>query len=116
MACRVLEVHAAAAVVVVDLAGVLTVGVGPVPHPALPDPAVDGVELGFRHQERVVLRVDLLLVGRLREIELTPWLSSTARNGPSSFAAGRPNSSVKNVADALRSFAATMVWLKVMAM
>src|SRR6476646_6762262 len=46
---------------------------------------------------------------------LTPWLSSTARNGPNSFALGRPNSLVKKVADSSRSFAATMVWWNVIA-
>src|SRR4029077_1747087 len=46
---------------------------------------------------------------------LAPWLSSTARNGPNSVAAGRPNNSVKKLADSSRSFAATLVWLNVIA-
>src|ERR1700752_4367239 len=46
---------------------------------------------------------------------LTPWLSSTARNGPNSLALGRPNNSVKKLADCWRSLAATMVWLNVIA-
>ena len=48
-------------------------------------------------------------------VEAGPVLSSTARKGPNSLGAGRPNSSVKKVADSSRSFAATMVWLNVIA-
>ena len=86
----ILEVDAAAAVVVVDLARTASPRVGPVLHAALADPAVDGVELVFGHQECVVLRTDVLAVGHLGVVEAGAVVEFTARKGPNSWArAGR---------------------------
>ena len=115
MAGRILEVHAAAAVVVVDLAGPAARGIGPVLHAALADLAVDGVELVLGHQERVVLRADLLAVGHLGVVEADVVVEVTARKGPNSLRLGKPKSSVRKFADSFLSLAATMVWLNVIA-
>ena len=58
---RILEVDAAAAVVVVDLAGPAAPRIGPVLQTALADASVDRVELVLGHQERIVLRADVLV-------------------------------------------------------
>ena len=67
VAARILEVHAAAAVVMVDLALLLLRRVGPVVEAALFDAAEDLVELLLAHEERVVLRFGLVV--RVAEIE-----------------------------------------------
>src|SRR5262249_20305296 len=64
---RVLEIHPAAAVVVVDLAGPRPARVGPVPQSPFGDPAEDRVEVVFADQERVMLRDDVS--GRFPEIQ-----------------------------------------------
>ena len=69
MAAGVAEVHAAAAVPGVDLAGSMTARVGPVLQPARLDLAVDRVEVVLRDQERVVLRSDLLALGYIGVVE-----------------------------------------------
>ena len=53
----ILEVDAAAAVVMVDLARPPSSRIGPVREPALSDAAEDGVELVLADEERVVLGV-----------------------------------------------------------
>ena len=63
------EVHPAAAVAVVDLAGPLGTRVRPVRQAAGLDLAVDRVELLLGDQERVVLPPDLLALGHVRIIE-----------------------------------------------
>src|SRR6185295_13797546 len=69
MTGRVLEVDAAAAVVVVDLAGSAAPRIGPVLQTALLDTSVDVVEFVLGHQEGVVLRMYLLVLGHLRVVE-----------------------------------------------
>src|SRR5207245_4429477 len=59
VAARILEVHAAAAVVAVDLALPLLLRVGPVVETALLDAPEDLVELLLAHEEGVVLRFGL---------------------------------------------------------
>src|SRR3954465_8932710 len=66
---RVVEVDPAAAVDVVDLARPATARIGPVLHAAVADLPVDRVELVLGHQERIVLRPDLLVVGHLCVVE-----------------------------------------------
>src|SRR5438105_6496223 len=61
VAARVLEVHAAAAVVVVDLALLALARIRPVVEPALLDAAEDLVELLLADEERVVLLLDLVI-------------------------------------------------------
>src|SRR5690606_11382578 len=80
------EVHAAPAVVAVELARLALPGVGPVLHAALDDPPVDLVELRLADQERVVLSGDL--VARRGEVEPDavggvdlPEVPETARRG-----------------------------------
>src|SRR5207248_404912 len=58
---RLLEVHAAPAVMAIDLAFVALAGIGPVVEPALLDAAEDGVEFLLRDEERVVLLLDLVV-------------------------------------------------------
>jgi len=65
----ILEIHAAAAVIVVDLAGPAAPRVGPMLHASLTDASVDGVELVLGYQEGVVLRADVLALGHLRVVE-----------------------------------------------
>src|SRR5262249_22686306 len=67
VAVRILEVHAAAAVVAIDLAGPALHRVGPVLEAALSDAAVHVVEVVFADQERVVLVCDLAV--RVVEVE-----------------------------------------------
>src|SRR5713101_7038983 len=55
----VVEVQAAAAVVVVDRPGPAFAGIRPVRQPPVPDAAEGGVELVLAHEERVVLGDDL---------------------------------------------------------
>src|SRR5207245_7405353 len=55
----VVEVQAAAAVVVVDRPGPALAGIRPIRQPPVPDAAEDGVELVLTHEERVVLGDDL---------------------------------------------------------
>src|SRR5580693_2776614 len=62
VAAGVLPVHAPAAVVGVELVRPALAGVGPVRQPTVPDPAEDLVEIGFRNEERVVLRTDRTVV------------------------------------------------------
>src|ERR1700682_6445069 len=66
---RILEVDAAAAVVVVDLAGPAAPRIGRMLQTALLDASVDPVEIVLGHQERIVLRADLLASGDLRVVE-----------------------------------------------
>src|ERR1700761_9782888 len=63
------EVHAAAAVPVVDLAGSSGARVSPVLQATRLDPAVDRVEILFGDQKRVVLPSDFLALGDIRVIE-----------------------------------------------
>src|ERR1700752_4550878 len=63
------EVNSAATVPVVDLAGPCGTRVRPVLQAARLDLAVDGVELLFGNQKRVVLPPDLLAHGGIRVIE-----------------------------------------------
>jgi hypothetical protein len=58
VAVGVLEVHAATAVVVVDLTGSLVERIGPVARPVVPDPGERCIEEVVVDQERVVLRLD----------------------------------------------------------
>ena len=67
MAVRILEIHAAATEVMVDLAGSGSGGVGPVLERSGVDAAEHVVEIVLPNQEGVVLRGDL--VGRLVEIQ-----------------------------------------------
>src|SRR5258705_1406055 len=69
MACRILEVDAATAVVVVDLAGPAAPRIRPMLQTALLDASVDPVEIVLGHQERIVLRADLLVLSHLRVVE-----------------------------------------------
>src|ERR1700739_2130218 len=55
MAAGVTEIHSAATVAVVDLAGPAQLRIGPVLHSALTDSAVDRVEVVLGNQECVVL-------------------------------------------------------------
>src|SRR5262249_9134623 len=59
MAIGVLEVHSAAAIVVVDSAGPLLPGVGPVLESSLAQTGEDSVEIVFRYQKGIVLRGNL---------------------------------------------------------
>jgi hypothetical protein len=52
------KVDTAPAITVVDLAGTVAHGVGPVLEAAFADAAEDGVEIGLTDQEGVVLRPD----------------------------------------------------------
>ena len=61
MAVGVLEIDAAAAVVAVDLAGLLLAGVGPVVELAFLQAGEDAVEVLFADQEGVVLPRDLAI-------------------------------------------------------
>src|SRR5207248_8033701 len=58
---RLLEVHAAAAVVVVDLALLLLHRIGPVVDALLPDAAEDLVELLLADEEGIVLRLGIVV-------------------------------------------------------
>src|SRR6059058_3680257 len=58
---RLFEVHAAAAVVVVDFSLLPLRRIGPVVHAAFLDAAEDGVELFLADEERVVLLLDLVV-------------------------------------------------------
>ena len=69
MPAGILEVDAAAAVVVVDLAGPAAPRIGPMLQTALLDASVDPVEIVLGHQERIVLRTNLLALGHLRVVE-----------------------------------------------
>ncbi len=60
MSGRIHEVHAPAAVVVVDLARLLSVRIGVVRDPRLPDAGEGGVELLVGDEEGVVLHDDRL--------------------------------------------------------
>ncbi len=62
MAVGVLEVDAAAAIVPADLAGAVSVGIGPVLKTSITDSGEDLVELFFADQERVVLGGNLAVV------------------------------------------------------
>src|SRR5205809_5713704 len=62
MAIRVLEIDAVAAVVPADFAGALSIGIGPVLEPSIPDAGEDLVELFFANQEGVVLGGNLSVV------------------------------------------------------
>ena len=77
----ILEVHAAAAVVVVDLARAAAPRIGPVLQPALADAAVDRVELVLGDQEGVVLRADLLTGRRLCVVEAGAVVESYGEEG-----------------------------------
>ena len=59
MPTRILEVHAAAAIPRIDLAGTPSHGIRPVGNPPVADTGEDLVELGFRDEKGVVLRSDL---------------------------------------------------------
>src|SRR4051812_12465501 len=72
MACGILEVHAAAAVVVVDLAGSAAAGVSPVLHATLADTPVDRGELVLGHQERVVLWSNPLALANWGVVQADP--------------------------------------------
>src|SRR5512134_635931 len=52
---RIAPVQAATAVVAVDLAGLSMIRIGPVGKATIDDARVDRVEVGFAHEERVVL-------------------------------------------------------------
>src|SRR5690554_5105550 len=65
------EVHAPAAVVVVDLACTLASGIGPVLHLAIGNPAEDPVEVVLAHEEGVVDGLDALAVV-VDEVEAHP--------------------------------------------
>jgi hypothetical protein len=67
MPVRILKVHAATAVIVVDLARATPARVSPIVNAALTDPGEDLIELGFSDQEGVMLRH--YLVSRLIEVE-----------------------------------------------
>jgi hypothetical protein len=67
MPIRILEVHAATAVIVVDLARATLARVGPIVDAALADPGKYLIELSFSDQEGVMLRHYLVL--RLIEIK-----------------------------------------------
>src|SRR5687767_6796103 len=68
MTARVLEVHPAAAEVMVDAPFLRAPGIGPVLEPAALDAAEDGVELLLAHEEGVVLHLDFHPVG-VEEVE-----------------------------------------------
>src|SRR5262249_24789823 len=63
------EVHPTAAVPAVDLAGPFGTGVRPVWQATRLDLGVDGIEILFGNQKRVVLPPDLLALGAIRIIE-----------------------------------------------
>ena len=66
----IVEVDAAAAVFVVDLARLLLVRIGPMGEAPFGDPAEDRVEIVFAHQERVVLGPDVVTGVDERECDL----------------------------------------------
>jgi hypothetical protein len=70
VAVGVAPVDPAAAVVMVDLAGLVVARVGPVRQSARADAAEDGVEFGFADEERVVLPVHL--AAHAHEVEGDP--------------------------------------------
>jgi hypothetical protein len=108
VARRIHEVHAAAAVVVVDRTGLLPVRIGVVLDAALPDLRVRRVELLLGDQEGVVLGGDLAL-GIAAKSSVTPLLRSTAMNGPHSAVISRLSRFTTNSADSRLSRAWTIV-------
>ena len=64
MTIRVLEVHAAAAVAVIDLAGAGLSRIGPIRETPLEDAGKDRVEFGLADEESIVLRGDLAFAGK----------------------------------------------------
>ena len=74
MPARVIEIHASAAVVGIDLARLVVARVGPKRQGLPLDPAEDRVELVLADEEAVVLRDDLI-VG-IKEVECDVVLDS----------------------------------------
>jgi hypothetical protein len=70
MAVRVLEVDAAAAIVMVDLAFLAPLWIGPIRETLLLDPAENHVELRLAHEEREMTRRDVALP--VHEVEIDP--------------------------------------------
>ena len=100
MTVEILEIHAASAVVMIDLARLLARRIGPVGKLAFANPAENLVELGFADQKGVVLRRDFVGV---HVVEMGPVLVITSSNRPQCFGAGRFNISVRNFTEALLS-------------
>jgi hypothetical protein len=99
MTDRVHEVHPEAAVVVVDRAWLLPVGIGVVLDATLPDPRVCRLELLLGDQKKGVVLGVIVSGGMAAKSSVTPLLSSTAMNGPHSAVISRLSRLAKNSAD-----------------
>ena len=108
---RVVEVGAAAAVMVVDLARLLMMRIRVVRDSGLLDAPEDRVEVLFGHQERVVLGGDAARSRSSMKSSVTPLTVLTGRNGPYWGPTSKPRIVARNSAEALMSRAATIVWL-----
>ncbi len=78
-------------------------------QPAFEDSPVDVVEVVLRHQERVVLRMDVEVAGRLGEVEGDTVGEPDREETTGRHRSGSPNRVVKKYAECCLSFAATMV-------
>src|SRR2546430_14994403 len=95
------EVDAAAAVAVIDLPGLVLGGIGPEVGAGAGDPSEDVVELGFAHQEGVVLERELTVVAIGVEVEVDTVRRPDLPEGPEARGLGQAEQRGEPVSGAL---------------
>ena len=102
MTTGIAPVHTPAAVVVVDLVCSSEVWLGVVLDTAFHESPVDVVEVGFRDEERVVLRMYRLVVGDLGEIESGTVLDRYRKEGAEAARRGQTHDLAEESSGLLR--------------
>jgi hypothetical protein len=109
MAVRVLEVDAAAAIVMVDLAFLAPLWIGPIRETLLLDPAENHVELRLAHEEREMTRRDVALP--VHEVEIDAVGGRDDLERPSFASRRQTEDAGEKIRRHLTVVGQTMVWL-----